>query len=700
MAGTKIYNTNLDILGSIKALDVPNSTGTFVTWNQSTNIFGTRTNTQLIADLNLATEAWANTNFANKVHTHPISDVIGLQGALNGKANTSGNYQGLSVGNATQWSGQMYNQGAIGNIDVFMTHNGSGWGYTSIPQVQSALGINTSWDLQQVTQNGSSTNVPTFFDANFHFTGAEMFFKNNAGANGIYLEPHSDGGLNFNKHSNYGWTGSLGSIEYANGNFNWNANIVTASFGSADQWNAKLGAGSNISLLNNDIGYITSSALGNYVNKAGDTMTGFLIFEGNEGLGLNNSQWGITYNSNYGGINFVRYYFTDGVFFIKDNENVGVNTINPLYKFDVIGNGRFTGNLIVPNAVASNHAVNLGQILGFNYATETWVLNQISGVSSPYIADGNNIKTTGNGWLTTIGGRYNQALGHDLTLKGSQLNYIGFGSVGSGFMHVTLGSYNVNNGVMSNIIGNYNASNGNLINLFGNYLTSKQEGQSVYGNYNKIETPNVLPSKKKIHVFASGKSEYERDNAVEIFADNSTNHRGRAYYDEQTRDEEWFQIGTTLIDVYYLNSKINGNLQTDANTYNICSNNVLVVGVRKNTQTATDSGFQSINNENCFGVYGIAEGQYNVDVNTGVMYYKDSFYIGASATNALSTVVYKKPYLVVILDSKSLQLDSIQYLNTIDITQNKQSGYIQIVIGSFVNHNTNIYFEFNQQIII
>lgn len=120
--------------------------------------------------------------------------------------------------------------------------------------------------------------------------------------------------------------------------------FATQDFGSAEDW------------------WGATQSVNNKVDKAGDTMIGYLYFTANLGLRLNNSQWGLVHDSNLGGINFVRYNFTDGVFFIKDNENIGVNTTNPLYKFDVIGNGRFTDNLIVPNATAPNHAVNLGQL--------------------------------------------------------------------------------------------------------------------------------------------------------------------------------------------------------------------------------------------------------------------------------------------------------------------------------------------------
>lgn len=64
----KEYNVDLDIKGKVSATTVPNSTGSIVTWNSSTKVFGLRTNAEIIADLNLSsnfvpyTGATANVN--------------------------------------------------------------------------------------------------------------------------------------------------------------------------------------------------------------------------------------------------------------------------------------------------------------------------------------------------------------------------------------------------------------------------------------------------------------------------------------------------------------------------------------------------------------------------------------------------------------------------------------------------------------
>src|SRR5690554_141276 len=51
----KEVNSNFDILGSLNLSIVPNSTGTIVTWNSSTRAIGTRSNTQILADLGITT---------------------------------------------------------------------------------------------------------------------------------------------------------------------------------------------------------------------------------------------------------------------------------------------------------------------------------------------------------------------------------------------------------------------------------------------------------------------------------------------------------------------------------------------------------------------------------------------------------------------------------------------------------------------
>lgn len=112
MAGEKKVNSNLDVEGSIKVTTVPNSTGTLVTFNSSTKVFGTRTNGQIISDLNLSsnfvptsrTLTINGTTFdlsANRTWNIPDNDTITrLRGTTSGTY-TSGDLTLLAGSNTT-----------------------------------------------------------------------------------------------------------------------------------------------------------------------------------------------------------------------------------------------------------------------------------------------------------------------------------------------------------------------------------------------------------------------------------------------------------------------------------------------------------------------------------------------------------------------------------------------------------------------
>ena len=85
-------NTDLDVKGRVLATTVPNSTGSVVTWNDSTKVFGLRTNAQIISDLGLST-------VVSNSHSHSNLTVLnGITSALVSNWNTAfgwGNHSGL-----------------------------------------------------------------------------------------------------------------------------------------------------------------------------------------------------------------------------------------------------------------------------------------------------------------------------------------------------------------------------------------------------------------------------------------------------------------------------------------------------------------------------------------------------------------------------------------------------------------------------
>lgn len=69
MAGNIPVNTNMDVDGSIKVANVPNATGTLLTYNTTTKLISTRTNAQVLSDLGLTT-------VVSNSHTHSNKTVL------------------------------------------------------------------------------------------------------------------------------------------------------------------------------------------------------------------------------------------------------------------------------------------------------------------------------------------------------------------------------------------------------------------------------------------------------------------------------------------------------------------------------------------------------------------------------------------------------------------------------------------------
>ncbi|MDE6071615.1 MAG: tail fiber domain-containing protein [Muribaculaceae bacterium] len=94
-----------------------------------------------------------------------------------------------------------------------------------------------------------------------------LYFKEVSRSNGIYLTSRSDNGaLQFSQHNNYIWQKNIGNVDI-DGNMTMNSFIKSG--GTASQFLKADGSVDSNS-------YALASALGNYVKKSGDTMTGAL----------------------------------------------------------------------------------------------------------------------------------------------------------------------------------------------------------------------------------------------------------------------------------------------------------------------------------------------------------------------------------------------------------------------------------------
>lgn len=464
----KIIDANIDVLGSVKASSVPNLTGTLVTWEAGTRTFGTRTNAQIISDLGLNTslDNKANIDGSNITAITSWQNTLGITSLINtlpNKANVNGN----NLTNITDWR---TNLGVYSTtqVDVFLAGkaNTDATNLTNIPNWQSVLGITAALNinLQQVTNNGNYTSnsirlggaIATLnFEPNQSGAKNFQFVAGYVSADSISLRNITDNSylMHFDANGNIG-IGQT-NVPYK---LNVNGTIGTASHGTSLDWFNKLGAGANISLLNNDVGYIIgsntssvpsnfnfaigyngtqnfvqshngstlalnpegnnvtiqgenisasliqlwnsySSQFGNYLKTDGTIpMLGELRLADNLGARLN-AEWAVKYDSNLSGINFVKYGVDDGYIFVKNSNGfIGLLNTNPQARLHV------NGNVIVNDAIANNHAVTLGQINGqlANYALANGsnITNIPVWQSALSIPTNNNQLANGAGYIT------------------------------------------------------------------------------------------------------------------------------------------------------------------------------------------------------------------------------------------------------------------------------------------------------------
>lgn len=118
----------------------------------------------------------------------------------------------------------------------------------------------------------------------------------------------------------------LFSIDYSISNIQGLANALA---GKADK------DGGNIT---NVAQWKTTLGIDDKVSKSGDIMSGNLRFTDDiSSIFGNGNRFGIKYDPFFGGLNILRLGFTDGVLFLKDNDNVGIGMTNPQAKLDVNG---------------------------------------------------------------------------------------------------------------------------------------------------------------------------------------------------------------------------------------------------------------------------------------------------------------------------------------------------------------------------
>lgn len=153
------YNSDLDVKGRVLASTVPNSTGSIVTWNSSTNVFGLRTNAQIISDLNLSsnfvpyTGATANVNLGTRSITST--------GGFIGNATTA-----TTLATSRTINGTSFN----GSANITTARWGTARNITIGDTTKSVNGsANVSWSLAEIGA-ASSTSLSNYVP----YTGANQ----------------------------------------------------------------------------------------------------------------------------------------------------------------------------------------------------------------------------------------------------------------------------------------------------------------------------------------------------------------------------------------------------------------------------------------------------------------------------------------------------------------------------------------------
>ena len=306
-------------------------------------------------------------------------------------------------------------------------------------------------------------------------------------------------------------------------------------------------------------------------------------------------------------------------------------------------------------------------------------------------------------WGTNIiTGRHIQVQGGRNIVKGDDINVFGSRNVSSGINNQINGFANVANGAFNTINGAYSSINGSQANIIGNYLFARDK-QTVLGMYNKVY--DIGTDEGLRFAFGTGDNDFDKFNAVEIYDDHRTEFHGKAAYNEETRNPEWFTEDYTHVDTYQMGYD---HLTHRANSSTPCEHNIFEVAVRNN-HSGTHERFVRVDNfELAFDIHGIVKGNHveNTIDDTKVHTKGTLEFSNAVRLQLLEKAeINKNPYLVVeyVFEKEEIY---VKYVDAFYLRSAKsQNDRVVYIIGSFINKRGSssqpdtTYFEFNQQII-
>lgn len=289
-------------------------------------------------------------------------------------------YRG-NLGNAVIWTGHNFNPDSKANIDGSNLINIANWqsvlGITNFGNFRdyglgtvfnfmpndlnnlyetrfSTIWQNTNnfpsgagWAIQYGTVIHQNLNQSEWTQIGTSVTGSEIAFRHNSTGGGVsnWHRIWNDG--NFDPNTKVDNMQNAVGLGFSSGDFNLAPYIYHTSgqlrFLATQQWvggNYAQNDGANLINIGNWQAVLGINTIANNkVDRSGDSMTGNLKFITNRGTVFgNNDEFSLSYTNAYGGgLNLAKPNVADGVIFIKDNLNVGIGKLDPIYKLDVDG---------------------------------------------------------------------------------------------------------------------------------------------------------------------------------------------------------------------------------------------------------------------------------------------------------------------------------------------------------------------------
>lgn len=563
------------------------------------------------------------------------------------------------LGNGTE---ALYSRIQFGNLDLipgngrrFLFHAGYYFGAGS-----------RSIGMSQQAENGAEISTLTMSDTHavFRLAGVNYNLATETWANNRFYKTQIGGTYDMN-------------LEYRNGTGQYTTSTVNAP--------SSYGIFQNIVSIGGDHNN-SNNWIAQYTYETGSENNIYYRFK------TNNAAWS----------NRVKFYhtgnFNPAQYVLQSSLNTQLNNYATKAGTQTFtGQNTFTQAIYTPAATLNGHAVNLGQLNNIlsGYAT-------IENVA--YHNDGYNVNSNVDWGTNVLAGARNQVQGGRNIVKGDDINIFGSRNISSGINNQINGFANVVNGAFNTLTGAYSSIAGSQANVIGNYLFARDK-QTVLGMYNKVY--DLGDDEGLRFAFGTGMNDLDKHNAVEIYDDHRTEFHGKAQYNEETRNPEWFTEDYTHVDTYQVGYD---HLPHRAQGSTPCEANILRLAVRYGSNSASDDDrFTNISDlKRAFNVHGIVDGSMtDSTINVNRIHTKGTLEFSTTTTTKLisDAKIESNNLLIVRYNFGKGIIDIIGYTDSASLLSHKADPRsVTVLLGSFILKKNDLgqpvaFFEFNQQII-